>query len=120
MNFTAMFGTRQQLSPNLHGVFTWYFTLSSYSKKNYFWKFCFNGSLNVFVTLPMMTSNLYQIWQFQGPRSRDFSIGYRNIWIRREGLQRSTFSLEIQIIMIVMTYTATRFDYKFIIFKPFK
>jgi hypothetical protein len=77
-----------------------------------FGNFCVNEFLNVFVTLPIMTLESNQIWHFQGPGSRDLTTGYTNIWVRDEGLQRSTFLLDRLIITFVMTNTATCFDFK--------
>ena len=56
--------------------------------------FCFNGSLNVFVILPMLKSESNETWQFQCLRTRDFTTGYRNIWVGTSCLnvQPSKFS----------------------------
>ena len=72
-----------QLSSYLCDVFTWYCRIHSWISENKmkFGNFCVNGSLNVFVTLHMMTSVSNQIWHFQGPWSRDLTTGYASIWV---------------------------------------
>ena len=81
---------------------------------------CFNGSLNLFVTLPTLTLESNQIWHFQGPRSRDLTTGYANIWVGDKVLQSRTFSLERLIVMFVMTFRDTWFDYKLLNFRSLK
>ena len=71
-------------------IFAWWFhvilrkTSCISPNKMTFGNFGFNVSLNVLVTLPIMTSESHQFWQFEGPRSRDTSTGYTNIWVGDE------------------------------------
>jgi len=118
-NFTAIFGTREQLSPFFHIVFTWYCTISSCinSNKMMFGNFFVSGSFNVFVKLPMMTSESYQIWHFQGPRSRDLTTGYTSSWIGAEVWKKYNL-ISTNFLILFMTYTATCFDKKLANFRP--
>ena len=71
-NFTAQFKCRTRQSNFCHicAVVSRDIVQTSFISPNKmtFGNFVFNGSLNVFVTLPIMTSESHHFWQFQGPR----------------------------------------------------
>ena len=111
--FTGNFGRGlSRFRRYLRCVFKWYcicpyvVTLGNVS---------FNGTLNVFVKLPMMLLDSHNFRKFHDLRSRYLTTGYRTIWVWDEVLQRRTFSLTPKIITLVMTYKVKCSDYKLFI-----
>ena len=84
----------------------------SLSTRSDIWKLLFNKYLNVFILLPIKCVNRIR---FYSVTSCCKTTCYKIIWVEDEVLQNRTFLSAQQIITFVMTYTATCFDYKFII-----
>jgi hypothetical protein len=72
LNFRLRLAPVRAVSDVLRGVFTWYcsafYCISAYVVT--FGNFRFNGSLNMFVTSSLITSESQEIWQFKSLESR--------------------------------------------------